>query len=151
MPLCSPPKPPRPPRPARLACPNPPPAAAISIVDGSGAIAVVVHVKDRGNFSELSRRETLPPPSKSFNLAAVRSVVWPWLVEVLFAVDDFRNMGKSGVFTMIARLSRGYRLSREVLTSGREERKVVLPERPEKSMLCGRDHLVSTEISCVGE
>ena len=49
------------------------------------------------------------PPYRPLNLAAARSTVWPRLMALLlFATaddDSFWNMGKRGVFTMLALLS----------------------------------------------
>ena len=49
----------------------------------------------------------LPAPYRSFNLAVARSTVCPWLVALLllfFTADDdgFWNIGRRGVFTMLA-------------------------------------------------
>ena len=100
----------------------------------------------------------LPPPYRSFNLAVARSTVCPWLVALLllFTADDdgFRNIGKRGVFTMLAQLTpiAGDSPSREATPPpGRGERKAGLLERAEKSVLCERDDLVSKVIPSVGE
>ena len=68
-----------------------------------------VTLEDHWNFSGQSRRRTLQPPYRSFNLVAARSTVRPWLVALLLffiAEDDgFWNMGKRGVFTVAAQPS----------------------------------------------
>ena len=132
--------------------------AVYAVVNSCGAAAgVVVHVALRGpaELSGPSRRRTLPAPYRSFILATARSTFCPWLVALLllllFTADDdgFWNIGRRGVFTMLAQLSliAGDRPSREATSpSRREERKAGL----EKIVLCGRDDLVSTVIS-VGE
>ena len=89
-------------------------------VNGCGAaVGVVVHMALRGS-TELLRAIRI-------NLAVARSTVCPWLVALLlllFTADDdgFWDMGRRGMFTMLAQLSpmAGDRLSREATTpSGR--------------------------------
>ena len=124
------------------------------------AAGVVVHVtlRVRRNFLGPLRRGTLLVPYRSSNLAVARSTVCPWLVVLLllFTTDDdgFWNIGRRGVFTMLAQLTPivGDSPSREAMPpSGRGERKVGLPERAEKSVLCERNDLVSKVIFSVGE
>ena len=112
-----------------------------AVVNGCRAAAgVVVHVtlRVRRNFLGPSRRGTLPVPYRSSNLAVARSTVCPWLVALLllFTADDdgFWNIGRRGVFTMLAQLSSivGDSPSREETPSGRGERKAGLPERAGK-------------------
>ena len=86
-------------------------------------------------------------PYRSFNLAVARSTLCPWLVALLLLLftageDGFWNIGRGGVFIMLAQPSpiAGDRPSSEATPpSGRRERKAGLPERVEKSMLCGRE------------
>ena len=73
-----------------------------------------------------------------------RVLLLPWLVALsLFATadgDGDYNMGERSMFTMLAQLSpiAGNSPSSEVRPSGRGERNDRLPERPEKSVRCGR-------------
>ena len=106
----------------------------------------------RLNFSGPSRRRTLPVPYRSFNLTVAGSTVCPWLVVLLllFTADDdgFWNIGRRGVFTMLAQLTP---IAREATPSERGERKAGLLERAEKSGLCERDDLVLKVIFNVRE
>ena len=80
-----------------------------TIVDNGRAALVLPcmwPLEDRRNFSGPSRHGMLSPPYRLFNLAVVRSTVWPWLVALLLFImaddDGFRNMCRRGVFTMVA-------------------------------------------------
>ena len=67
--------------------------------------------------------------------------------------DGFWNMGRRGVFTMLAQLSpiAGDSPSRETPVLERCERKAGLPEKPKRAGDCGWEDLGSMEIYCVDE
>ena len=122
-----------------------------AVVNGCRAAAgVVVHVtlRVRRNFLGPSRRGTLPVPYRSSNLAVARSTVCPWLVALLllFTADDdgFWNIGRRGVFTMLAQLSSivGDSPSREETPSGRGEESWATGEgRKVSALWVGRPNL----------
>jgi len=76
-------------------------------------------------------------------------------VALLLALDNFWNIGKSGVLNMLAQLSptTGESPSRSPGAgprSEREERMALLAERPKKSVLWGRDDMGWRDNSCMG-
>lgn len=66
---------------------------------------------------------------------------------MLIAVDDFRNVGRSGVFRLLVQLTQMVRKNRaRAAPSGRWEWKVERGLRPEKPAPCGWDNLGPAEV-----
>ena len=128
-----------------------------AVVNGCRAVAgVIVHVALRGPAELLGAVEmgNVTHAVQVVQFGGCGSTVCSWLVAfllLLFTVEDdgFWNIGRRGVFTMLAQLSLIAGISRR----GRQHRHRGAKSGKlgwKKHVLCGRDDLVSTVIS-VGE